>query len=180
VPFNEFCVDDKTVAEYSCTNNKLLSQNIICETGSFCKDGACVFCKDTDASNYEEKGFATDIDGKATEDDCYTFADGATALMEATCNADGKVTVIKKIASEYSAEKGKQYICNDGKLALATCTDSDNGYTSNKLGTVTDNFGTYTDSCTGTMLTEYACKDNKLDIKIIPNCKTCKDGVCTQ
>ncbi len=177
-PFSEtdYC-DGRYIHEWECNTYNQPYQNYKqCGTAAgSCQDGACITpptCTDTDGGdNTATAGTCTGANGVFTEEGCYSD----TGYIEYYCGTTGNC---EQMAVDCPG-LCESATCVDAPL---TCTDSDGGFDLYVLGTTTDNFWSYTDSCMNSQdLIEYICHTNNTAILQIASCSPdiCLDGVCT-
>ena len=177
------CLDEKTILNYSCENNKLKTIQTSCPEGNVCKEGSCILkipeiksgCEDTDGVDTTIQGTTT-YQGKTYQDSCNSLS----IVKEYYCKGEKLENSLKTCLSGTTCQQGA---C---KEAPAYCKDTDNGLNSTKYGEVTIEKGNsirniYADTCiTTTSINEYYCDNEMVKNKTI-ECDpgaNCKNNVC--
>jgi hypothetical protein len=173
--FYDSCSDNKTLTEYSCTDqNTVTSKTYACD---LCVDGACVLfqnrtntCSESDNYvDFNNKGYVKDSKGKVYVDSC-----SVNSLEEFYCDNFGAV------GRKYTlCDKCQDGACIQAVQAPAGCTDTDGGLMYYTKGTVTEASGrTGTDNCQSRTLEEYYCSPREFMEKTYKLCNQCVDGAC--
>lgn len=169
--FSDYCSSNDTLKEYSCSNNRLFSENVGCPGDYKCKDGACGFdqsCKN-ECSNGQRicSGNGFKICGDHDGDNCLEWGGGTNNCGEGRICSNG--------------------ICLD-KITNSTCTDSDGGKNIYKSGKAYDNDRGQYDYCDfisfeNGILKEAVCnvngKKEVIDVKCPAETPYCNRGICS-
>jgi len=179
------CADQNTVTEFYCSNGAIMDEDIACPADFECDGGACqpkpgviLVCDDTDGGvSRIKKGTATVSDGKSTVGSETDYCVDGNNLQEFFCDNE-------MIDSIEIACPGSEY-CLDGECVLAmqplVCNESDSGKDYTSAGFVSDGINKFSDSCSGTELTEFYCSGTDV-LNITVDCiglgQICANGAC--
>lgn len=201
---SDSCVANALVSESFCNDDGTVGTAIVsCPLGTRCNglakrcesvppvDG----CADPDGFDLESKGIAK-FGANIVQDTCIIPLQEPDGLKQAVpdCGAgddcyvkESFCAVLKGGGRKLSTQLAKcPYGCADGKClgqeaeAEHYCSDSDGGKAYNVKGTVNSDAGSFSDSCSSSMLVEYYCDGlaGKLQKKACP--AGCSEGACVE
>ncbi|MFH1786001.1 MAG: hypothetical protein ABH842_06245 [Candidatus Micrarchaeota archaeon] len=177
--FTDYChTNGNDVMEYYCdSSDNAQVKQMMCQVTGVCQNGACTTsspttCTETDGGKDElVKGTTTDSTGSNT-DYCTPFG----GLNEYYCD-NGQMKSDVLMCSVGTCQNG---VCTTS--SPATCTETDNQQDINNFGSVTDNTGTYSDSCLdSSTVEEWYCGIDNLAKRTQLTCATgwsCLGGEC--
>lgn len=175
---SDFCIDSRTVNEYTCSNNVCVGNAISCPNDYYCTDGACtkptVECTDSDDGlNYYVEGTAADA--TTSRADSCDPQEVSLRLFEYYC--DGNLVESTEYTCEYGCDSGACL----GTGELLPCSDSDGGIDYHTKGKVTTDGFSQEDSCSDLQpdsLYEWYCENSVFKFKSYTCPNGCKDGAC--
>lgn len=110
---DDTCYDSDTVTEYYCQNNEIKSQEMDCDSGYVCVDGACVEqedCTDSDGGKDKYEKGTTSYEDDEYQDSCYSDS----FVLEYYCE-DSTTIEMEKMSC------GTGYECSNGKCVESEC-----------------------------------------------------------
>ncbi len=179
--YADLCVDYKSVKDYFCQDQKLVSINHECDPGYGCTNGTCthlaLICIASVAANDTSIRGKTSVSrGMGTMFEDFDTCMDLQILRKYYCLENGSDAY-----TEASCGSGKK--CMDGRCVRSTCTETDAGIDIYHAGTTTVSTRSNEDDCTDTnTIREYYCYgDNVLSEEI--ECGSgyvCDNGACVR
>ena len=172
----DYCSDNTSVFEYSCSGTNLSSSTIDCGLNYVCEEGKCIYrpCTDSDGGQNLMQYGITESGTDTKRDSC---EDNRT-VREYYCSNNQIRYSITTCSSGFQ--------CTDGAcVAEPQCSDSDFGQNLLLKGTTTKGTASSTDTCTNGnytySITEYFCQSNAIQslVTACPSNYWCVTGACS-
>lgn len=180
--YTDLCVDYKSVKDYFCQNQKLMSINNECDPGYGCTNGTCtplaLLCAATvPANDTSVRGKTTVSRGMGTISEDFDSCIDLQTQRKYFCLPNGSDDY-----TDASCGSGKK--CVDGRCVRSACIETDAGMDIYHAGTTTSTIAggkSYDDDCfADNVIHEYYCYgDSVMDETI--SCGAgyvCKDAAC--
>jgi hypothetical protein len=179
--YADSCIDEDTVREYSCGEEGVSEEEIECGTDERCGGGECTLvlpCIDTDGGQDVYSAGITSVGAASYEDICVSY----NVVFEYYCE-DGGMREVQIMCPD-----GQE--CSGGVCVEAgerECTDTDNGKSRYKRGTVSYWVGgqehSETDKCydQDSVLEVWCTEEGSVGFGILEcyDSDWCEDGACT-
>ncbi|MFH1056287.1 MAG: hypothetical protein V1717_00600 [Candidatus Micrarchaeota archaeon] len=178
VDAGDYCLGENELIEFSCSSsqNSCVSQQFSCPYGcenGKCKSGAKAKCEDFDGLNIAVKGRATGSYANGTGFTFYEKCEGATKVLEYSCE-DGKI--LKSQVLDCAGGSCENGACIPVPTTPA-CSDTDGGKDYETEGICSDSSGSFKDSCTSEGVKEYYCESGYCKSVVSP-CPSCLNNAC--